>query len=176
MVNEEILDLLSRKNRSVDLAFQHLQEPLIHGLSSLTILANRLFKEIQSAQTVDAQETLTGSLLWNGERSSNLMLTHLTLNCVRKKSSRQPSCLAMIYPNTLKKCPKCNESGNRCKKWPMDQPTSPKPQVSKTNGLNLTNDHKTIALMLSSAVPFLGHGRASTQTKASTQKNSHKTQ
>ena len=59
MVNEEIWDLLSRKNSSVDLAFQRVQEPLIHGLSSLSILADRLFKDIQSAQTVDAQETLT---------------------------------------------------------------------------------------------------------------------
>ena len=58
MVNEEIWDLLSRKNRSVDLAFQRVQEPLIHGLSSLTILADRLFKDIQSAKTVDARETL----------------------------------------------------------------------------------------------------------------------
>ena len=30
MVNEEIWDLLSGKNRPVDLAFQHVQEPLIH--------------------------------------------------------------------------------------------------------------------------------------------------
>ena len=59
MVNEEIWDLLSRKYRSVDLAFQHVQEPLIHGLSSLTILADRLFKNIQSAKTMDARETLT---------------------------------------------------------------------------------------------------------------------
>ena len=54
-VNEEIWDLLSRNNSSVDLAFQCVQEPLIHGL----ILADRLFKDIQSAQTVDAPETLT---------------------------------------------------------------------------------------------------------------------
>ena len=59
MVNEEIWDLLSRKNSSVDLAFQRVQEPLIYGLSSLSILADRLFKDIQSAQTVDARETLT---------------------------------------------------------------------------------------------------------------------
>lgn len=36
----------------------------------------------------------------------------------------------------------------------MDHPTSPKPQVSKTNRLNFTNDHKAMVLMLSSAVPF----------------------
>ena len=58
MVNEEIWDLLSRKNRSVDIAFQCVQEPLIQGLSSLTALADRLFKDIQSVKTVDARETL----------------------------------------------------------------------------------------------------------------------
>ena len=47
MLNEEIWDLLSRKNRSVDLAFQRVQEPLIHRLSSLTILADQLFKCIR---------------------------------------------------------------------------------------------------------------------------------
>ena len=59
IVNEKIWDLLSRKNSSVDLAFHCVKEPLIHGLSSLSILADRLFKDIQSAQTVDARETLT---------------------------------------------------------------------------------------------------------------------
>ena len=43
----------------MDLAFQRVQEPLIHGLSSITILAEQLFKDIQSALTVDARETLT---------------------------------------------------------------------------------------------------------------------
>jgi len=38
LVNEEIWDLLSRKNRTVDLAFQRVQEPVIHGLSSLSKL------------------------------------------------------------------------------------------------------------------------------------------
>ena len=59
LVNEEIWDLLTRKNRSVDLAFQRVQEPIINGLSSLSILADRLFKNIQSAKTVNARETLT---------------------------------------------------------------------------------------------------------------------
>ena len=59
LVNEEIWDLLSRKNRTVDLAFQRVQEPVIHGLSSLSILADRLFKDIQSAKTVNASEILT---------------------------------------------------------------------------------------------------------------------
>ena len=58
MVNEEIWDLLSRKNMSVDLGFQGVQELLIHGLFSLAILADQLFKDIQGVKAVNAQETL----------------------------------------------------------------------------------------------------------------------
>ena len=59
MVNEEIWDLLNRKSRTVDLAFQRVQEPIVQGLSSLVILADRLLKDIRSAKTVNARETLT---------------------------------------------------------------------------------------------------------------------
>ena len=59
LVNEEIWDLSTRKNKSVDLAFQRVREPIINGLSSLSILADRLFKNVQSAKTVNAREILT---------------------------------------------------------------------------------------------------------------------
>ena len=59
LVNEELWDLLTRKNRSVDLAFQHVQEPIINGLSSLSILADRLFKDVHSVKTVNVREILT---------------------------------------------------------------------------------------------------------------------
>ena len=59
MVNEEIWDLLNRKSGTVDLAFQRVQEPIFQGLSSLVILADRLLKDIWSAKTVNARETLT---------------------------------------------------------------------------------------------------------------------
>ncbi|CAH3163321.1 unnamed protein product [Porites lobata] len=42
MVNEEIWDLLPRKSRAVDLAFQRVQEPLLQGISALTNLAGKL--------------------------------------------------------------------------------------------------------------------------------------
>ena len=59
MVNEEIWDLLNRKSRTVDLAFQRVQEPIVQRFSSLVILADRLLKDIRSAKTVNARETLT---------------------------------------------------------------------------------------------------------------------
>lgn len=49
-VNEEIWDLMSRKNRSVDLAFQKVQEPLVQGLSALVMLVDRLVKDIQETK------------------------------------------------------------------------------------------------------------------------------
>ncbi|PFX15682.1 hypothetical protein AWC38_SpisGene20092 [Stylophora pistillata] len=47
MVNEEIWDLLPRKSRAVDLAFQRVQEPLLQGISALTKLAGKLVKNSQ---------------------------------------------------------------------------------------------------------------------------------
>lgn len=59
MVNEEIWDLLNRKSRTVDLAFQYVQEPIVQGLSQLAILADRLLKDIQSAKILKAGKPLT---------------------------------------------------------------------------------------------------------------------
>ena len=49
-VSEEIWDLLPRKSRAVDLVFQRVQEPLLQGLSALTILAGKLVKNITAAR------------------------------------------------------------------------------------------------------------------------------
>ena len=47
-VNEEIWDLLPRRDRTVDLAFQRVQDTLIQGVSSLALLADKLAKDVQS--------------------------------------------------------------------------------------------------------------------------------
>ena len=57
-VNEEIWDLLSRKTRSVDLAFQRTQEPVIQGLSALTNLAGNLVSAIQQGKTLEHRQVL----------------------------------------------------------------------------------------------------------------------
>ena len=53
MMNEEIWDLLPRKSRTVDLAFQQVQEPLLQGISALTKLAGKLVKDINDGKTLD---------------------------------------------------------------------------------------------------------------------------
>ena len=58
MVNEEIWDLLSRKSRAVDLAFQRVQEPLLHGISALTNLAGKLVKDVHDGKTPNTRDVL----------------------------------------------------------------------------------------------------------------------
>ena len=189
MVNEEIWDLLSRKNRSVDLAFQRVQEPLVHGLSSLTNLADRLFKDIQSTKTVDAWETLTHVL------DSIALFGHANwkLNMARReiiKPDLNPPytrlCKEEIKPTTkffgddlskhLKEMSEVKRAGQQMQKVAngsahtakasslRNQPSKPyeRPENNRFNAFKRR--------------PFLGHVRASTQTKASNQQNSHKTQ
>ena len=57
-VNEEIWDLLPRRARSVDLAFQRVQEALIPGLSSLAMLADKLANNAKNSKTIDIAEIL----------------------------------------------------------------------------------------------------------------------
>ena len=57
-INEEIWDLMSRKNKPIDLAFQKVQEPLVEGLSALALLSDRLVKDVQSSKTTKRREVL----------------------------------------------------------------------------------------------------------------------
>ena len=40
---------MSRKNKSIDLAFKKVQEPLVEGLSALAILSDCLVKDVKSS-------------------------------------------------------------------------------------------------------------------------------
>ena len=173
----------------MDLAFQRVQEPLIHGLSSLTILADRLFKDIQSAQTVDVRETLTHVM------HSTALFGHANwkLNMKRReiiKPDLNPPytrlCKEEIKPTTklfgddlskhLKAMSEVKRARQQMQKVAngsahINKALSLKNQQAKPyerpqkNHFNAFKHH-----------PFLGHGQASTRTKASNQKNSHKTQ
>ena len=60
-VKEEIWDLLPRRSRTVDLAFQKVQEFLLPVLSALCTLSGKLVtcSSIQSGDTPNTRETLT---------------------------------------------------------------------------------------------------------------------
>ena len=53
-VNEEIWDLLCRRAKTVDLAFQRVQDTLTQGLSSLALLADKLANDAQTNSTICA--------------------------------------------------------------------------------------------------------------------------
>lgn len=50
--------MLSRKTRSVDLAVQRVQEPILQGLSALTNLAGKLVKDTTNSKTPDTCQVL----------------------------------------------------------------------------------------------------------------------
>ena len=57
-VNEEIWDLLPRRSRTVDLAFQRVQEPLVQSLSALSILGDQLVKDLHAGTTPNTRQIL----------------------------------------------------------------------------------------------------------------------
>ena len=58
LVNEEIWDSLPRRSKSVDLAFQQVQETLTQSISSLALLADKLAKGVQSNQMPSMRENI----------------------------------------------------------------------------------------------------------------------
>ena len=49
---------MPRRNRSIDLAYQKVQEPLVEGLLTLAILSDHLVKDVQSSKTTNTHEVL----------------------------------------------------------------------------------------------------------------------
>ena len=68
---------MSRKNKTIDLAFQKAQESLVEGLSALAILSDRLVKDVQSSKTTNTREVLNQvmdaiAMLGNASRRLNM--------------------------------------------------------------------------------------------------------
>ena len=57
-INEEVWDLVPRRSRTVDLAFQKVQELLVQGLSSLSILGDQLVKDLQTGKPTNVRQVL----------------------------------------------------------------------------------------------------------------------
>ena len=172
-MNEEIWDLLSRKNRSVDLAFHRVQEPLIHGLSSLTILADRLFKDIQSAQTVDARETLThvmDSIALFGHANGKLNMKRPEIIKPDLNPPYTRLCKEEIKATTklfgddlskhFKEMSEVKRAGKEMQKMANNKASSLKNQWAKPYERPQINRFNAFKRRL-----FFGHGRASDQCK-----------
>ena len=57
-INEEVWDLLPRRSKTVDLAFQKVQELLVQGLSSLSLLGDQLVKDLQTGKPTNVRQVL----------------------------------------------------------------------------------------------------------------------
>ena len=57
-INGEVWDLLPRRSTTVDLAFQQIQELLLQGLSSLSILGDQLVKDLQTGKPTNVRQVL----------------------------------------------------------------------------------------------------------------------
>ena len=57
-INEKVWDLLPRRSRTVDLAFQKIKELLVQGLSSLSILEDQLVKDLQTGKPTNVRQVL----------------------------------------------------------------------------------------------------------------------
>ena len=186
LVNEEIWDLLSRKNRTVDLAFQRVQEPVIHGLSSRSILPDRLFKDIQSAKTVNAREILMhvmDSIALFGHANWKLNMKRRELIKPDLNPPYTRLCKEDIKPSTklfgddlskhLKEMSEVKRAGQQMQKATSGSTYTNKASNSKAPR-SKPYDRPLNRLNAFKRRPFLGHGRATTQTKAN--KNLQKSQ
>ena len=93
-------------------AFQQVQEPLVQGLSALSILGNQLVKDLHAGKTLNTRQILDHvmdsiALLANANFKLNMArrelikpdLTLHTPGCVKMKLNLQQNCLEMIYSN-----------------------------------------------------------------------------
>ena len=165
-VNEEIWDLMSRKTRSIDLAFQRTQEPLIQGLSALIILVGNLVSAIQQGKIPETCQIIDKVM------DSIAILSHANckLNMKRRelikpdlnapytrlcKEEIKPS--AKLFgedlPKHVKDMAKAKEVGQQMQKPSTSRlPTQNHYMYLKATGQSLCAQ----SLMIAPAIPFQG--------------------
>ena len=191
-VNEEIWDLLSRKTRSVDLAFQRVQEPLLQGLSALTNLAGKLVKDITDGRTPDTRQVLdhvmdSVALLSNTNWKLNMRRRELIKPDLNSPYTRL--CKEDIKPSTklfgddlskhLKDMSEAKKAGQQMQKAPSHAPNRGPAHSQRRRFARFKpydREHGS-ASKFPPRQPFLGHGRSTPNTfKKKTTATSNKTQ
>ena len=158
-VNEEIWDLLPRRARSVDLAFQCVQEALIPGLSSLAMLADKLANNAKNSKTIDIAEILHHVI-------DSLVLVSRANWSLKRREQIKPDiaspysrlCKPDLAPTTkqLKDMTDVSRVGKQLQKKTADQ----KPHYQKPYDCSRPNFNKKHP----NRKPFLGYSRAASQT------------
>jgi hypothetical protein len=191
MVNGEIWDLLSRKSRTVDLGFQKVQGPFMQGLSTLTILADRLLKDVKNSKNTnirDVLQQLMDGIVLLGNANWNLIMKRREFI----KSDLNPPytrlCKEDIKPTTklfgddlskhLKEMSEAKRAGQQMQK------TVSSAKVMKNRGYRFKPYDKPITSFgqtwqpgnksYNYRRPFLGHSRATSQaTMGPRRQNNH---
>ena len=191
-INEEIWDVMSRKNKSIDLAFQKVQEPLVEGLSALAILSDHLVKDVQSSKTTNTREVLNQvmdaiAILGNANWTLNMKRREIIKPELNPPYTRlckeeiKPS--QKLFGDDLSKhlkemtdakragqqMQKSSQSGKSYKQKGHRSKPHDRPSTSSTHtwqGHSQKNYKRS----------FLGYGRASTQTNQKKNNNNQKTQ
>ena len=179
-VNEEIWDLLPRKTRAVDLAFQRIQEPLLQGLSALTNLAGKLVKDLNDGKTPDTRHVLDHvmdgvALLGNANWKLNMKRRELIKPDLNPPYTRlckediKPS--AKLFgedlPKHLKDMSEAKKAGQQMQK------ASSSHNLNRGSGqfhrrrfarFKPYDRERSSSSKLAHRQPFLGHGRSATNT------------
>ena len=180
---------MSRKNKSIDLAFQKVQEPLVEGLSALALLSDRLVKDVQSSKTTNRREVLNQvmdaiAILGNANWRLNMKRREIVKPELNPPYTRL--CKEKIKPSQKlfgddlsKHLKEMTDAKRRCKKVA----SLVKATSKKATDPSLMIDHQPAPPTLgkdtarrTTSVLFLGYGRASTQTNQKKNNNNQKTQ
>ena len=182
-VNEEIWDLLPGQGRTVDLAFQKIQDTLVQGISSLALLADKLAKEAQNNKPFDPVATLhhvMGSLVLITQASWSLNIKQRELI----KPDLEPPLTKLFKPDIapttkifgddlpkqLKDMTEASKAGKQLQRKapePRHHKQKPydRPRFNTNKRFNNNNNNRK---------PFSGYSRATSQARMShkkTQKN-----
>lgn len=181
-VNEEIWDLLPRRDRTVDLAFQRVQDTLIQGLSSLALLADKLAKDVQSKSPLNTTEILhhvmdSLVLITQANWSVNMKRRELIKPALEAPFTRlcKPDIATTTklfgddLPKQLKDMTEVSRAGKQLQKKAPEQKRHyqkpyDRPRFNPNKRFNNYNNKK----------PFLGYRRAAFQSGMSHKKNNQK--
>ena len=179
-VNEEIWDLLSRRAKTFDLAFQRVQNTLTQGLSSLALLADTLANDTQTNSTICTKGVLQhvmDSLVLISKVNLSLNMKRRELSKLDLESPFTKLCKPEIAPTTklfgdelskqLKELTDVSRVGKRLQKKAPEQKRfyqKPYDRPRHTPNRNAIMGKK----------PFLAYSRATFQSGTSHKKSNQK--
>ena len=191
-VNEEIWDLLPRCSRTVDLAFQRVQEPLVQGLSALSILGDQLIKDLHAGKTLKTRQILDhvmDSIALQANANFKLNMARRELIKPELNPPYTRLCKDEIKPSTklfgddlskhLKDMAEAKKVGRQMQKTSETQTSSQgyfKAGLQKFRRPNFKPYDRPSSQKTSQQRPFLGYSRAQKSAQKKPSQPTNKTQ